>query len=206
MEGYTLRALERIIVVIIGGLSVYLGYRLFLHVPSQKDGQGKISFPGGMSIIVNRVGPGVFFALFGAGVVALSLYHGVVYYQETGKAPAKTETALHSQVEFFSGLMQGGPNKDKNFINRRRRELRLEVEFVNSLGSIVKAGLSEPDLRYFNDRRSSIKLALMSMVWQSDWGSFDNFKLWVESGAADPVPGKLETAANYYRSGLEDGR
>ena len=80
MEAYTLRALERIIVVIIGGLSVYLGYRLFLHVPSQKDGEGKISFPGGISIIVNRVGPGVFFALFGAGVVALSLYHGIVYF------------------------------------------------------------------------------------------------------------------------------
>jgi len=206
MEAYTLRALERIIVVIIGGLSVYLGYRLFLHVPSQKDGQGKISFPGGISIIVNRVGPGVFFALFGAGVVALSLYHGVVYYQETGKKLAKTETASHSQVEFFSGLMQGGSNKDKNFIHRRRRELRLEVEFINSLSSIAKAGISEQDLRYFNDRRSSIKLALMSMVWQSDWGSFDDFKLWVESGAADPVPGKIESAANFYRSGLEDGR
>ncbi len=206
MEAYTLRALERIIVVIIGGLSVYLGYRLFLHVPSQKDGQGKISFPGGISIIVNRVGPGVFFALFGAGVVALSLYHGVVYYQETGKKPAKTETASNSQVEFFSGLMQGGSNKDKNSIHRRRRELRLEVEFINSLSSIAKAGISEQNLEYFNDRRSSIKLALMSMVWQSDWGSFDDFKLWVESGAADPVPGNLETAANYYRSGLEDGR
>jgi hypothetical protein len=44
------------------------------------------------------------------------------------------------------------------------------------------------------------------MVWQSDWGSFDDFKLWVESGAADPVPGKIESAANFYRSGLEDGR
>lgn len=54
MEAHTLSALERIIVVIIGGLSVYLGYRLFLHVPSQKDGEGKISFPGGISIIVNR--------------------------------------------------------------------------------------------------------------------------------------------------------
>ena len=172
MEGYTLRALERIIVVIIGGLSVYLGYRLFLHVPSQKDGQGKISFPGGISIIINRVGPGVFFALFGAGVVALSLYHGVVYYQETGKVPPKAETASHSQVEFFSGLMQGGSSKDKNFINRRRRELRLEVEFVNSLGSILKAGLSEPDLSF----RLSAKSA--AAQWTTTPGYVAGDPLW----------------------------
>ena len=71
---------------------------------------------------------------------------------------------------------------------------------------MVKAGLSEQDFRYFNDRRNSIKLALMSMVWQTDWGSFDDFKLWVESGAADPVPGRLEAAATYYRSGQEAGK
>ena len=203
MEAYTLRALERIIVVIIGGLSVYLGYRLFLRVPHQKDGQGKISFPGGISIIVNRVGPGVFFALFGAGVVALSLYHGIDYFRQTNVGSAETKTAASSEAEYFSGMVHDPSQRDQDHVNRRRRELRLEVEFLNTFGSMVKAGLGEQELTYIKDRQSSIKLALMGSVWQPDWGTFDDFKLWVESGARDPVPRGLEAAAGYFRSGQE---
>ena len=75
MEAILLRSLERILSVLIGGLSIYLGYRLFLKIPQQTDSSGKIILPGGISIFLSRVGPGVFFSLFGTLVVGLSLYY-----------------------------------------------------------------------------------------------------------------------------------
>lgn len=77
MDPVILRAIERIIAVVIGGVCIWLGQRLFLQIPEQKAGEGKIQFPGGISVYVARVGPGVFFALFGATLVAVSFYRGI---------------------------------------------------------------------------------------------------------------------------------
>jgi hypothetical protein len=37
MDLLQLRVIERVLAVIIGGMSIYLGYRLFIKVPRQKD-------------------------------------------------------------------------------------------------------------------------------------------------------------------------
>jgi hypothetical protein len=60
MDPGILRALERLLDAAIGGLSIYLGYRLFLRLPDKTDSQGKIILPGKISIFLSRVGPGVF--------------------------------------------------------------------------------------------------------------------------------------------------
>src|SRR5688572_8561747 len=62
------RHLERLLIVVAGGLSIVLGYRMFLAIPraGEDKGEGKLELPGGISVYVTRVGPGVFFALFGA--------------------------------------------------------------------------------------------------------------------------------------------
>src|SRR4051794_35002274 len=73
MDPLLLRFLERITVELIGGLSIYLGYRLFLKVPEYKDNEGKLTLPWNISIVMTRVGPGVFFALFGVLAICLSL-------------------------------------------------------------------------------------------------------------------------------------
>jgi uncharacterized membrane protein YfcA len=74
-----LRLLERILSVVIGGLAIYLGYRLFLNVPEHRDSQGKVTLPWNTTVILSRVGPGVFFALFGAIVVSLSFVKPIDY-------------------------------------------------------------------------------------------------------------------------------
>src|SRR5574341_1112697 len=74
MDPLFLRALERIIAVLIGGLAIYLGYQLFIHLPTQMNSEGKIVLPGDISVYLSRVGPGAFFALFGTIVVAASFY------------------------------------------------------------------------------------------------------------------------------------
>ena len=91
-DAVVLRAIERILAVAIGGLCIYLGHRLFLQIPAQKEGEGKVEFPGGISVYVARVGPGVFFALFGAALVAVSFYRGIDAQTTRQASVATTET------------------------------------------------------------------------------------------------------------------
>ncbi len=79
-----LRSIERLAGIFIGGLSIYFGYRLFLRLPERREGEGSIKLLDA-SIVLSRIGPGVFFALFGAAVVALSLYKGVVVETNDGR-------------------------------------------------------------------------------------------------------------------------
>jgi hypothetical protein len=67
------RATERILLVMVGALAVYLGYCLFREIPTAKNAEGKVELPGGVSIFLTRIGPGVFFALFGIAVIGYSV-------------------------------------------------------------------------------------------------------------------------------------
>jgi hypothetical protein len=87
MDPVSLRALERIIGVIIGGISVYLGYRLFHSLPDQMDSEGKFILPGNISVYMSRVGPGAFFALFGVVVVIASLYFSLKIQKDVNDQP-----------------------------------------------------------------------------------------------------------------------
>src|ERR1051325_5192351 len=64
-------------VVIFGGLSIFLGYRLFLKLPERADSSGKLVLPGDISVFISRVGPGVFFCLFGVAVLVMALQNGL---------------------------------------------------------------------------------------------------------------------------------
>jgi hypothetical protein len=192
MQPVNMRAIERILAVIIGGICIYLGYSLFLHIPELKEGEGTFKLPGGISILITRVGPGVFFALFGAGIVALALYRSVVY---------RTEGPEGSQM--YGGLTPQHTARGGESLDRDRLRLVLEIEFLNMLPSLLRTDLSDERRRELPQRITSTKLALMQTVWGPDWGDFDEFGLWAESGALDPIPKGLETAAAYYRSGQE---
>ena len=67
------RAAERILLVLVGALSVYLGYTLFRSMPSVNRSEGKIELPGGVSIFLSRIGPGIFFAHFGCAIIGYSV-------------------------------------------------------------------------------------------------------------------------------------
>jgi len=96
---FMLRAVERILAVLVGALSIYLGYHLFLSVPEHQDSEGKIVLSGGTSVYLNRVGPGVFFALFGGGIVALAIWRGIKYSaqdQDGNKSGTTKDGKIHS--------------------------------------------------------------------------------------------------------------
>src|SRR5437867_4333066 len=88
------RMLERILGVLIGAILIYLGYRLFLSLPGKRGrngGTGDFSFAGGNKVKLSKVGPGVFFALFGAGLIAFSLVRPVRL--DVSAAPAASPAA-----------------------------------------------------------------------------------------------------------------
>lgn len=65
------RGVERLITVIFGGLSIYWGFRLFDRVYQTS---GELEAKGAsFSINLRKVGPGVFFALFGMAIMVSSL-------------------------------------------------------------------------------------------------------------------------------------
>jgi hypothetical protein len=193
MDEVILRAVERLVAVLIGGLGVYLGYRLFLCIPEQREGEGKIEFPGGASIFVTRVGPGVFFAMFGAAIVGLSLQKGIV---SSHHSPNSERTVYQGIAPAASAIAPEAQQLDQ-------LKLRSHIEFLNALPTWLKADLGEAERREVTIRREEVKLLLMEQVWSQGWGSFETFRLWVESGAQDPVPTTLMAAAQYFRAGQE---
>lgn len=66
------RVIERLITVGFAGLSLVLGYRLFL-VTEQHNGE-LLAKTGSYSLKMSRVAPGVFFAAFGCAVLSYSLF------------------------------------------------------------------------------------------------------------------------------------
>ena len=73
-----LRMIERLFVVSFAGMSIYLGYKLFFHIPEETNNEGKIKLPG-MEVVMSRVGPGVFFVAFGTFVLIQSLDQKIKY-------------------------------------------------------------------------------------------------------------------------------
>src|SRR4029450_2241468 len=70
-----LGASQRILGILIGGVLVYFGYRLFLRLPGKRGregGSGEFSLGRSSKVKLSKVGPGVFFAIFGAGLIAYS--------------------------------------------------------------------------------------------------------------------------------------
>jgi hypothetical protein len=69
------RAIERILIVAIAGVCIVLGWKLF-DKNLDAAGQADLS-SAGLRVTLKRIGPGVFFALFGASILIVSLSHPV---------------------------------------------------------------------------------------------------------------------------------
>jgi hypothetical protein len=74
LDETVLRMFERILVVLGGTMTIFLGYRLFSHANLTQDSTG--SFKAKVfEVTASKIGPGVFFAGFGTLVLWTSLTH-----------------------------------------------------------------------------------------------------------------------------------
>jgi hypothetical protein len=199
MDPITLRLSERILDILIGGISIYLGYRLFFRISAKTDSNGKIILPGNVSIYLTRVGPGVFFALFGAMVVGESLHNSIRYTEGTTSAPERTSRAENiAAPRSFGGVATTAapPERAPNEVSRGL--LRADIAVLNALPTDLKPSLPTERRVQIEQAIPRIKLALMGGVWASDWGDRSEFEKWVQEGSVMPPPAGLETSAKYY--------
>ena len=202
MDLLQLRVMERVLAVVIGGLSIFLGYRLFIKLPEQKDSSGKLMLPGDISIFFSRIGPGVFFFLFGAAVVVVSLQHGLELdlSNKASVTAASTEKTANLTVRYMGGAGELDPAKR----DALRAEARRTIAELNRLPTMLAANVPASRRTDVAQAVRESKLALMGMVWGADWGDFSKFRNWVNDGETDPAPpGFVPEAVKTFRQTRE---
>lgn len=201
MDILLMRGIERFAIVLIGGMAIYLGYRLFLAVRAEAEGEARITLPHDVTVMVSRVGPGVFFALFGSVVVVASLYFSIRYSDAdrdivySGMAPS-----LSAAGGAASAVPTAAAASDEALALARLR-LRQEIEFLNRLPALLGPGLSEGQRETAARHVREIKLRLMATVWADDWSDPDSFRLWAEGGAAAEGGDAFGSARAFYEAG-----
>lgn len=190
MDPLVLRFLERLAVVLIGGMAVYLGFRLFVLIPEQRDANGKIRLPWDISIVLTRVGPGVFFALFGVSAVALSLVRPLqIQPGDTGRALSYAADAM---------AFEGASRADA------RALLRRDIAVLNTMPQLLRRDLPAEDVVAVSGALARVKFALMRPVWGEageGFGDVAKFKAWVQAGETGEPPTGMEGALALYRYG-----
>lgn len=207
METLELRAVERILAVLIGGLCIYLGYRLFGAVPEQTNGEGRISFADHASVYVNRVGPGVFFALFGATVVGASLFSQVILERTERAASERTETARVAPSEVRLRYATAQRFGDDAALESARLELLRDLRALSAFERRLEEGGGGGPLALTDRERLSLLVALahvrrasVAAVWADDWGDYPSFDRWARAPAPAEPPRDIAGAASFFEA------
>ena len=165
-------SLERIIAVLLGGLAVYYGFRLFLVVPFETHSDGSIQLPGA-SVVLSKAGPGIFFAAFGALVVATSLMRPItvggdaVYQGVTESVSPSVQPQRPAAQTQTPGTQQA---------LERTRIAAQTLNCMQRLSSQRSKGIAAQETE---SAVREAKLALLHGVWNTtEWGDFDSFKQW----------------------------
>jgi hypothetical protein len=191
-----MRSLEKIAAVAGGILAVWIGYKLFSLVPHRAEGEAKIAFPGGFSLFATRVGPGVFFALFGTGLIAYTVTSPVSY-----EFDKKKDTGV------FNG-MSGSSNNSaapSGFVPRPAGtpEVESSVRALNVWFSSTAASLDGTSKNNIRVAIREAKLSMMREIWDREkWGDYDILQNWaVENGETGALPAVTQEAKAIYEGG-----
>lgn len=197
------RVFERILVVAAGALAIYLGYRLFVKMPDHDKSSGKFVLPGGISIYLSRVGPGIFFSLFGAVVIGLSFHYGIKYDDEaTAVVAATVAEAPARQHRTFSGIAPSAGMADPVGALRERNSVLIAVSALNRATAELRPDLPAYERRQIMEGVHESKLRLMLSVWDAEhWGAYDDVAAWLRDHAADEPPPQLAEAVRQFRAG-----
>lgn len=169
------RSIERIIVVIFAGLTIYFGFRLFVLLPVQKDNSGRIELPG-VSVVMSKVGPGVFFAAFGAVILLMAFQNKVAVNVD----PKITDLnqPRSSYVGFSSSNTIASDGKEQELARAR-----LAIQVLNCVEKFQVGNTSIIKKSDLEISVSDAKLALLRNVWDKEkWGEYRVFVDKLKSG------------------------
>lgn len=185
------RVIERVLAVSLGGLSIWLGYRLFLKIPRQRSGEARLALPGDISLYLTRVGPGVFFSLFGAAIVVMALRAGLMLESTLRQPTTDAATTavrgaeLTQRVGYAAAVL--APEAPQQ-LQARRAEARRTVAELNGMATLIAADTSPARRVDVSLALRDAKLALLQQVWGPDWGDFDQLAEWVAQAATGAAP------------------
>lgn len=200
-------AFQRVLSILIGGMLVYFGYRLFLSLPGKggrDGGSGEFSLGRGSKVKLSKVGPGVFFAIFGAGLIAYSFAKPMkVNIPAVQSAPsaasgpgAQTTPSPATGVLATSGFSYvGAVSAPETDADRARIRTETQEDIIVLNHALDNSNASErPQLE-----RAVVKakVALMEPLWAEDWGELKDFRDWLAKGGSPPD--KTQPAAVYFQ-------
>jgi len=202
-----MRMVERLLGLLSGALCVVLGYRLFIMLPEKTDSSGKLVLPGGVSIWLSRVGPGIFFALFGAAIVAYSFASTVRVTDEQKGAPASTAAAMTSEAPAthrreVAVMAEGATEQAKREAREQQLTLlRLTMSDLNATIDRLQRDPASPERERLTGGLQAAKMLLLRGTWDAAWGDPARFQSWVNSGAVLPAPVRMDEPAGLYLAG-----
>lgn len=191
-----LRLVERIASVAVGGLMIYLGYRLFSQVRGKAESSGDFSLGGGRHIKLSKVGPGVFFALFGTGLIIFSITRGIEVSTRPGAGREAGATGAPAQPEITFRGASSIP--ETSAVRDERRGLRAkDLAALNRAAEKVRPRLDAAEKEDFERALRQAKLSLMEPLWGEDWGDIVEFSDWIEH-PGQPPPDDIAQAAGFF--------
>lgn len=192
------RAIERVAGLLIAGLLVYLGYRLFINLPDKTDSEGKVVLPGNVSVFLSRIGPGAFFALFGAVIVAFSIITQMQYQPDIGRSDSDSSGGAWKYFADSQGtadivkpdIYQAQLIADIGTLNNLDRALDEYVRKRSAVGGKLATAVQLSIPR--------IKQSIILSVWKKEWGDKKAFIDWVDHNAPLPPPQGLEKVSEIF--------
>ena len=143
---------ERLGIVAVAALCIWLGYRLFQSLPAEHSAGGTLTLPSA-KLVMSKVGPGVFFALFGG----LVLWQAVRTQLNAGPGTATASLAEGRQITL--GVSSGDPQV--------LLHVQEDISVLNCL-----AGFAPDELGPGEAERAlhKARVAMLAPVWQPGWG------------------------------------
>jgi hypothetical protein len=151
------RGSERLLIVGAGWFSIFLGYRLFQSLPDFHGSQGKLeAFK--LSVTLSKVGPGVFFALFGAFILWRSTESVMVI---------RPQDAPYAQSgQGYETLTYLGPDTR----GAEADHVRADISVLNCLSQNIPIKVKAIGQAAIDTALHNARVQMLANAWQPEWG------------------------------------
>jgi hypothetical protein len=177
-----MHGLERVLVVMFAGMSIYWGFRLFLVLPLETRSDGQLKMPG-VSVVLVKAGPGIFFVAFGVLVNLASLYQPVKF-TGPGVEYAGIASGQGTRLAASAKPLKAPPaaSADPQAVSR----VQLSLQSINCMQRLARANATGLGTDWDQASREA-KLSLLAGVWDAKiWGDYVAFEKWAMGGSAAP--------------------
>lgn len=165
----------------------YFGFRLFVLGIFTGAGDLSSQFQN-TKLILKKAAPGTFFALFGAAVIAVSLWKGLGFESEAQPlSQGGTKIVLRGATRSHGlGDMTSRPTSER--LEATRTDTRTTIFELNTLQTRLPADFPKNKLVDLQNAIRDSKLALVYSVWSKEWGDYSQFREWIIDGEQQPMP------------------